>query len=541
MEMKLKVSGAFDDGKRAEQVVVVAIASAQRTTTQTKGAQTKARGVKGRPLPHTLPAALARTLERFDSELSRKVAAYAKRYELPIAAGKRFELPSELVPVLRDLRISIVSERATAAASHLDEWRKLGGDAVVAARRKRAPRLAIYLPPIDAELEPAAIEALTEGVLLGSYDFPKFKGAAKRKAAEASARFPSEVVFVSAKSARKGLAQAVQRAKVTADAVAHARNLVNTPPADLTPRDLVREAQAVKKIRGGKIALKVYGRQQLKRLGANAILTVGKGSSLEPYLIHLSYVPTTKTRSRKCVVLVGKGVTYDSGGLCIKTQKGMEDMKCDMAGAACVLSVMRAIAQLPAKERPTHEVHALIPTVENMINGVAMRPGDVIKTLAGITVEVLNTDAEGRLILADALTYASRLNPDVVVDYATLTGACVVALGSEYAGLFSDSKELIDRLDAASEAAGEKLWRLPLAKEYRDQLECDIADLRNIGSGGPGAILAALFLKEFAPKGADWAHIDIAGPAYVTRGNEYTRRGGTGFGVRTTLSMLGTL
>ena len=516
--MRVKVSGAFEDGARAEQIVVVAAVGKQNKTV---GA---------------LPPALAALLDQFGAGMSRKVTAYMKRYEIQLTVGKRFELPSQLVAEVEDVKISVVSEAALTEKSKLDEWRRLGGDAVSTARRRRATRLAIYLP--EGAIQPGAIEALTEGLLLGGYDFPKFKGTAKRKVAEANQRFPAEVVILRRKSGAKGIAKEVQRARLTAGAVAHARDLVNTPPADLTPRDLVREAQAVRKIRGAKVGLKVYGRTQLKKLGANAILTVGKGSSLEPFLIHLSYVPARKSRSRKCGVLVGKGVTYDSGGLCIKTQKGMEDMKCDMAGAACVLSVMRAIAQMPAAERPDHEVHALIPTVENMINGIAMRPGDVIKTLSGTTVEVLNTDAEGRLILADALSYAGRLKPDVVVDYATLTGACVVALGSEYAGLFSDSASLLEQLGRASEEAGEKLWRLPLAKEYRDQLECDIADLKNIGSGGPGAILAALFLKEFAPKDAAWAHIDIAGPAYVTRGNEYTKRGATGFGVRTTLSLL---
>ncbi len=518
--MKVRISGAFEDGVKAEQIVVVGSAISRERSSS------------------SLPPILLKTLDRFGAGLSKKTATFAKRYEFTYAASKRLDLPTQLVPGIQDVRLSFVSEKASTESAALDEWRRLGGDAVVTARRRKAGRLSIYLPPMDAANQASAIEALTEGVLLGGYDFPKFKGAAKRKLAESNARFPADVLIITAKAGAKAAAQAVQRGKRTAEAVAHARNLVNTPPADLTPRELVREAQAVRKIRGGKVGLKVYGRQQLKRLGANAILAVGKGSSLEPFLIHLSYVPTKKSRNRKCVVLVGKGVTYDSGGLCIKTQKGMEDMKCDMAGAACVLSVMRALAQMPAAERPDLEVHALIPTVENMINGIAMRPGDVIKTLAGITVEVLNTDAEGRLILADALSYASRLKPDVVVDYATLTGACVVALGSEYAGLFSDSAELLERLGSASEGAGEKLWRLPLAKEYRDQLECDIADLRNIGSGGPGAILAALFLKEFAPKGAAWAHIDIAGPAYVTRGNEYTKRGATGFGVRTTLALL---
>lgn len=516
--MKVKVSGAFEDGAKADQVVLVAAVGKQKKASS------------------GLPPTLVALLDRFGAGLSRKASAHMKRYEIHPTPGKRFELPSPLSGEVEDIKISLISDAALTERSKLDEWRRLGGDAVATARRRRAARLAIYLP--EGAVLPGAIEALTEGVLLGAYDFPKFKGPTKRKAAEANQRFPSEVTLVARKGAAKGVAKGLQRARLTAGAVAHARDLVNTPPADLTPRDLVREAQTLKRIRGSRIGLKVYGRTQLKKLGANAILTVGKGSSLEPFLIHLSYVPTKRNRTRKCVVLVGKGVTYDSGGLCIKTQKGMEDMKCDMAGAACVLSVMRAIAQMPAAERPDHEIHALIPSVENMINGVAMRPGDVIRTLSGTTVEVLNTDAEGRLILADALSYAGRLKPDVVVDYATLTGACVVALGSEYAGLFSDSASLLEQLGNASEEAGEKLWRLPLAKEYRDQLECDIADLRNIGSGGPGAILAALFLKEFAPKDAAWAHIDIAGPAYVSRGNEYTKRGATGFGVRTTLALL---
>jgi len=278
----------------------------------------------------------------------------------------------------------------------------------------------------------------------------------------------------------------------------------------------------------GKLQLKILDRERLAKLGANALLAVSQGSSEPPYLMKLTYKP--KGRSARVLSLVGKGITFDSGGLSIKTAAGMETMKCDMSGAAAVLATMQAIAIL----KPKFEVRAYVPTCENMINGKATRPGDVVKAMNGKTIEILNTDAEGRLILADAISLAVKEKCNHVIDLATLTGACVVALGPEYAGLFSNDHKLADKLVQCGELSGEAFWRMPLAPEYREFIKSPVADIKNTGGPWGGAITAALFLKEFVDDNS-WAHLDIAGPAFSDSNKGYIKRGGVGFGVRTLL------
>jgi leucyl aminopeptidase len=242
-----------------------------------------------------------------------------------------------------------------------------------------------------------------------------------------------------------------------------------------------------------------------------------------------------KKKASKVVSLVGKGVTFDSGGLSIKPAGSMEDMKMDMGGAAAVLGAMHALAVIS----PKVEVRGYIPTTENMINGKATRPGDVVRAMSGKSIEILNTDAEGRLILADALNLAEKDGSDIIVDLATLTGACMVALGNDYAGLFSDDDKLVDSLMKASALAGERLWRLPLAPEYKKLIESPIADIKNTGGRYGGAITGALFLQHFVsnPK-TKWAHLDIAGPAYADGDAGHIRKGGVGFGVRTLINFV---
>jgi leucyl aminopeptidase len=268
---------------------------------------------------------------------------------------------------------------------------------------------------------------------------------------------------------------------------------------------------------------------------AGALLAVAQGSEEPPYLLRLSYKPKRVT-NKKVIALVGKGVTFDSGGLSIKTGSGMETMKCDMSGAAAVIATMQAVATL----KPGIEIRAYVPTTENMINGVATRPGDVVRAMSGKTIEILNTDAEGRLILADALHLAQQDKCDVIIDLATLTGACMVALGTDYAGLFSNNDGLTQRLQSAGDRAGERLWRMPLAKEYKNWIKSPVADIKNIGKSFGGAITAALFLEEFIGE-VEWAHLDIAGPAFVDGESGYIKRGGVGFGVRTLLNYLRSL
>jgi leucyl aminopeptidase len=260
---------------------------------------------------------------------------------------------------------------------------------------------------------------------------------------------------------------------------------------------------------------------------------VAAGSEQPPKFIHLAYTPR---RSRRRVAIIGKGITFDAGGLDLKTADGMLRMKDDMSGAAAVLGVMRTLPQLA----PAVEVHGLIAATENMPSGSAVRPGDVLRAMNGTTIEIGNTDAEGRLTLADAMCYArEHIKPDEIIDLATLTGACVVALGPQCSGLMSNDQALARRLLTAADAAGERVWQLPLIDEYREGLKSEVADINNVGQRGGGAITAALFLKEFAGD-TPWAHFDIAGPAFTERDTPLAPKGGTGVAVRTLLAYLTT-
>jgi leucyl aminopeptidase len=281
------------------------------------------------------------------------------------------------------------------------------------------------------------------------------------------------------------------------------------------------------------LSVKVFDREKIRAEGMQLLDAVGRGSRNEPRFIHLTYKPEKARKSRKRVVLVGKGLTFDSGGLCIKPAPGMGEMKSDMAGAALAVGAMNAVAQL----KPDVEVHALIAAAENMPDGDAYRPGDVWGSLDGKTVEIINTDAEGRLVLADILHWATELEPDYLIDHATLTGACMVALGQYRAGLYGNDEELVDGYMGAAKTSGEQYWRMPLDSELKSSLKSDVADLKHTGSRYGGSITAALFLQEFIGK-TKWLHLDIAGPAYVDHAHGRYPKGGTGFGIATGVSFL---
>jgi len=370
-------------------------------------------------------------------------------------------------------------------------------------------------------------QAVVEGALLGTYAFERYK---KEKAD----RVVEELRLVEADGRRgRDVAEGAHRGEAFARATWLARDLINTPAKDLSPTDLAKAATDLAKER--KLAVTVFDRAECRKMGMGAFLGVAAGSVEPPRFIHLVYSPGgAAARRKKRVALIGKGVTFDSGGLDLKTSEGMLRMKYDMAGAAAVLGVMSA---LPALKAPV-EVHGLIAATENMPSGSATRPGDVLRAMNGTTIEIGNTDAEGRLTLADALSYAAaRVKPDEVVDMATLTGACVVALGPLCAGLMANDRALARRLLDAATAAGEHVWELPLIDEYRDHLKSDIADLNNVGPRGGGAINAGLFLKEFAGD-MRWAHLDIAGPAFTEKDLTLAPKGGTGTAVRTILTYL---
>jgi leucyl aminopeptidase len=409
----------------------------------------------------------------------------------------------------RELTLEVV-RRATAAA--LRRARELGA------------RTVAVDPPGDALPVSARAQAVVEGALLGTYQFDRYKREKNDRAVR-----DLLVLAPDARRAREAAAGA-RRGEIFAAATAFARDLVNMPANELTPTALARAATDLARQRG--LRVRVYDRAECEALGMGAFLGVAAGSEQPPRFVHLTYRPPG--RRRRTVVLIGKGITFDAGGLDLKTAEGMLRMKNDMSGAAAVLGVMRALPDLA----PPVEVHGLIAATENMPSGSAIRPGDVLRAMNGTTIEVGNTDAEGRLTLADALCYAtSRIKPDEIVDVATLTGACVVALGPLCAGLFANDQALADRLRAAAEAAGERVWQLPLIDEYREFLKSDVADLNNVGPRGGGAITAGLFLKEFAGS-TPWAHLDIAGPAFTEKDLPLAPKGATGVAVRTLLAYL---
>ncbi|MCX5960339.1 MAG: leucyl aminopeptidase [Cyanobacteria bacterium] len=311
-----------------------------------------------------------------------------------------------------------------------------------------------------------------------------------------------------------------------------ARQLVAAPPNVATPAALADAAASIAADYG--LELKVLERSDCEALGMGAYLAVAQGSDLPPKFIHLTYRPAGETRRR--VALVGKGLTFDSGGYNLKVAGSqIEMMKYDMGGSAAVLGAMRAIAQI----RPEGvEVHAIVASCENMISGGAMHPGAILTASNGKTIEINNTDAEGRLTLADALVYASKLEPDAIVDLATLTGACVIALGEEIAGLWSCSDGLAEALLAAGRAGGESYWRMPLRSSYKEGLKSAFADLKNTGPRPGGSITAALFLQDFVPKDLPWAHLDIAGTVWSDKGRGLDPAGATGFGVRTLVNWI---
>jgi leucyl aminopeptidase len=408
----------------------------------------------------------------------------------------------------------------------LDGLRKLGGRAAKAGNRVKAKKVILSLPQLEDIRGEAAVEATFEGALMSSYRFDRYLS----KNDDAPTVTTVEVVT---DLEMGGLRHAVRRAQAVAEGVDLARDLVNECAGALNPLQFAKEAQTVGKATG--IKVDVFAEPALKREKMGLMLAVAQAAQpyTPPRLVRLHYKP--KGKARKRIALVGKGLTFDSGGLDLKPAAGMLDMKIDMSGAAAVLGTMLAVGHL----KPNVEVIAYLGCVENGIGGNAYHPGDVITSRTGITVEVNNTDAEGRLVLADCIDYTlTKDKPDVLIDLATLTGACMVALGPSTAGLFSSSDDLAEDIKSAGQRAGEDFWRLPLNKDLAGQLKSPIADTKNTGERWGGAITAALFLQKFVDDRADWAHLDIAGPATNGADHDYTPKGGAGFGVRTLMGVI---
>lgn len=358
---------------------------------------------------------------------------------------------------------------------------------------------------------------LAEMAVLSLYVFDRYKKRDDKKKEIATVRV---LIGKGGRASR----EAVIRGQILGQAACYSRDLVNEPAGVVTPSHLAERAKEIAK-RNRAISCNVFGPGWMKQKGMGGLLGVAQGSRQEPRFIVLQYRPGG--RATKRIAIVGKGITFDSGGLSLKTADQMVTMKCDMSGAAAVLGTFTAIADL----KPGVEVLGIIPTTENMPGGAAVKPGDILRMMNGKTVEVLNTDAEGRLILADALVYAEKQKPDWIIDLATLTGACVVALGDACSGLMGTDDKLKDALRTAAAEGGDRIWELPLLDEYKETIKSDLADIKNANYGRDGgAIKAGLFLREFVEK-APWAHLDIAGPAFMEKEIGFYGKGATGHGV----------
>jgi leucyl aminopeptidase len=367
-----------------------------------------------------------------------------------------------------------------------------------------------------------AIQAVAEGALLGLYAFRrhitrKEKGSKEIKTYTIVGKY------------KKRMEAAIEKARILAEAANWARDIVNEPGNFMTPEDMAQAARELAEKYG--LEVEVFEKEKIQEMGMGGLLGVAQGSQQPPKFIVLSYKGSGA--GTLDLALVGKGITFDSGGISIKPSDGMHEMKGDMAGGASVMAALRAIAQLKLKINVT----ALVPATENLPGGTAMKPGDIVSAMNGKTIEVLNTDAEGRLILADALSYAKKLSAKAIIDVATLTGACHVALGSLCSGAFTNNQRLADKVVSAGKETGEIMWPLPMFDEYREYLKSDIADIKNIGNRWGGAITAAKFLEDFVG-GTPWVHLDIAGTYYTDKDKGYLIKGATGIPVRTLVSLV---
>ncbi|NJP10925.1 MAG: leucyl aminopeptidase [Leptolyngbyaceae cyanobacterium RU_5_1] len=396
----------------------------------------------------------------------------------------------------------------------LERLRRAGAASARSAKKEKCKTLGITLPILGGDAA-ASAQAIAEGVELALYQDTRFKSEPDDKGPRVE---QVDLLGLAGQDA------AITRARQICSGVILARELVAAPANIVTPITLAETASAIAQEYG--LELEILEREDCEKLGMGAYLGVAQASDLPPKFIHLTYKPEGTPRRK--LAIIGKGLTFDSGGLNIKVSgSGIEMMKTDMGGAGATLGAAKAIAQL----KPDVEVHFISAATENMISGHAMHPGDILTASNGKTIEINNTDAEGRLTLADALVFAEKLGVEAIVDLATLTGACVIALGDDIAGLWSPSDDLANQLLTASETSGEKLWRMPMEEKYFEGMKSVVADMKNTGPRPGGAITAALFLKQFI-KNTAWAHLDVAGPVWADKENSYNSVGATGFGVR---------
>ncbi len=406
-----------------------------------------------------------------------------------------------------------------------ERCRSCGGVIAVAAGKHKVQRLAVILPEVRGLKAEEVLECLVEGLLLGGYRFHKYKKAEKNGDEPVAIREIHIRIPVDVKNLRNGLA----RGKNAAEAGMQARDMANEPGNGWTPASFAKFGRMLAK--RYKLNCTVLEKKDMKAKKMGGLLGVNQGSAEAPKLVILEYRASAKAQT---ILLVGKGLTFDSGGISLKPGAGMQDMKYDMCGGAAVLSMMQAVGA----EEPDVNVIAIVPATDNMPGGSALKPGDIVRHYGGTTSEIINTDAEGRLILADALAYGiENFKPDCVVDLATLTGAVIVGLGHHRTGLLGNNQKLVKRLLAAGKRAGEPLWQLPLDKEYVKQIESDVADIKNTGGPAAGTITAAAYLQTFVGD-TPWVHLDIAGTAWNFTKKSYIPKGPSGTGTRTLVELV---
>lgn len=464
-------------------------------------------------------------LQELDQQLEGRLTRSFRSKEFTGADGEKLLLHAGMgVPWERVLLVGLGKERALS----LNRLRQSSSAAARFLIDKKISNFLMALGQVSIRGTGLVerVQALCEGVLLADYRFDQYLGEKKRKKQTV---LTTVGIWLAPGEKRAEAEAALNVAKQICDGVCFARDLVNQPGNYKSPEYLAKQALQMAEEVG--IQATLLEKDELEREGFGGILGVAQGSSRDPYLIVLQYQGGTE--DARPIALVGKGVVFDSGGLSLKPSEKMDEMKMDMGGGATVLGAMLTAARM---KLPVNLV-AVVPAVENMPSGTAIRPGDILTSLSGKTIEVLNTDAEGRLILADALTYVGRYQPRVVIDLATLTGACIMALGHHASAVLGNHDGLIRQLLKAGERSGERLWQMPLWDEYAAMLKSDFADLKNIGGRPAGTITAAAFLQNFA-NDYTWAHIDIAGTAWEEKGRPGCPKGGTGFGVRMLIEYL---
>ncbi len=430
---------------------------------------------------------------------------------------------------LHALRILLVGMGKIDSKSEIDvlcdQLRELGGKVAKVCEKTKAQTVTISVPIVDLLGPEKTTQCLAEGLLLGDYRFTKYKKTKKKDTDYTGLKTIQFVADRSAGAIRKG----AKMGSVFANAACEARDMANEPGNGWTSKEFAEFAKSLAKIYDFKFTC--IEKKEMIKLGMGGILAVNQGSSIPPRMVILEYTPPKKSET---ILLVGKGITFDSGGISIKPAAGMEEMKYDMCGGAAVLSAMQAIGEI----KPNTRVVAIVPATDNMSGSSAVRPGDIIKHFNGVTSEIVNTDAEGRMILGDALSYGIQTyKPNAVVDIATLTGAVIIGLGHHHTGLISNHKNFAKLLISAGKDTGEPIWQLPLTTDYKKQIKSDVADIKNMGGRPGGTITAAAYLSNFVGN-TPWAHLDIAGTAWNYTKKAYVPKGPSGIGVRTFINLI---